>query len=152
MEQATLKAQIMDATAMDRALTRIAHEILEHNEGAKGIALVGVLRRGVPLAERLAEKIAKIEREAPRIGKLDISFYRDDYARHITAVRHATDIMFPIDGVDVILDAGTARVYVEGWNYGITAMTVTDGETVYRYTVVVADDGGTGESRIDPYE
>ncbi len=51
-----------------------------------------------------------------------------------------------------ILDAGTARVYVEGWNYGITAMTVTDGETVYRYTVVVADDGGTGESRIDPYE
>ena len=103
MEQATLKAQIMDATAMDRALTRIAHEILEHNEGAKGIALVGVLRRGVPLAERLAEKIANIEGEAPRIGKLDISFYRDDYARHITAVRHATDIMFPIDGVDVIL-------------------------------------------------
>ena len=103
MEQATLKAQIMDATAMDRALTRIAHEILEHNEGAKGIALVGVLRRGAPLAERLAEKIAGIEGEAPLTGKLDISFYRDDYARHITAVRHATDIMFPIDGVDVIL-------------------------------------------------
>ena len=55
MEQAVLKAQIMDALAMDRAITRIAHEIIEHNEGADGIALVGVLRRGVPLAERLAD-------------------------------------------------------------------------------------------------
>lgn len=93
----------MDAQAMDRALTRIAHEIIEHNEGAEGVALVGVLRRGVPLARRLADKIKEIEGAAPRIGKLDISFYRDDLARQITPVLHATDIMFSIDGVDVVL-------------------------------------------------
>lgn len=103
MEQASPKAVIMDDQGMDRAITRIAHEIIEHNEGARGIALVGVLRRGVPLAERLADKIAGIEGARPKIGKLDISFYRDDYARHIMPVLHATDIMFPIDGVDVIL-------------------------------------------------
>ena len=103
MEQATLKAQIMDAAAMDRAITRIAHEIIERNEGSDGIALVGVLRRGYPLAQRLAAKIEAIEGKKPNIGKLDISFYRDDYARHITPVLHATDIMFPIDGIDVVL-------------------------------------------------
>ena len=68
MEQATPKAVIMDEQAMDRALTRVAHEIIEHNEGADGIALVGVLRRGVPLAERLAEKIYAIEGKKPQIG------------------------------------------------------------------------------------
>ncbi len=103
MEQATLKAQIMDAAAMERAMTRIAHEIIERNEGAQGVVLVGVLRRGVPIAERLAAKITEIEGVRPPIGKLDISFYRDDYARQIMPVLHATDIMFPIDGADVVL-------------------------------------------------
>ena len=103
MEQASLKAVIMDEQAMDRALTRVAHEIIEHNEGAEGIALVGVLRRGVPLAERLAEKIEAIEGVRPKICKLDISFYRDDFSSHIAPVLHATEIMFPIDGVDVVL-------------------------------------------------
>ena len=103
MEQAVLKAQIMDALAMDRAITRIAHEIIEHNEGASGIALVGIQRRGVPIAERLAEKIEQIEGVKPKIGKLDISFYRDDYARHINPVTHATEVLFSIDGVNVVL-------------------------------------------------
>ncbi|MBR2684404.1 MAG: bifunctional pyr operon transcriptional regulator/uracil phosphoribosyltransferase PyrR, partial [Atopobiaceae bacterium] len=103
MDQAKLKAQIMDAQAMDRAITRIAHEIIEHNEGAEGIAVVGILRRGVPIAERLADKIYEIEGIRPNIGKLDISFYRDDYNRQITPVLHATKIMFPIDGMDIIL-------------------------------------------------
>lgn len=103
MDQATLKAQIMDGQAMDRAITRIAHEVIEHNEGAEGIALVGVLRRGVPIAERLADKIEQIEGKRPKIGKLDISFYRDDYARHLTPVIHATEIMFSIDGMDIVL-------------------------------------------------
>ena len=103
MDQAKLKAQIMDAQAMDRAITRIAHEIIEHNEGAEGIAVVGILRRGVPIAERLADKIYKIEGIRPNIGKLDISFYRDDYNRQIMPVLHATKIMFPIDGMDIIL-------------------------------------------------
>lgn len=103
MEATSLKAVIMDEQAMDRAITRVAHEIIEHNEGAKGIALVGVLRRGVPIAERLAEKIEAIENVRPKIGQLDISFYRDDYSRHITPVLHATKIMFPIDGIDIVL-------------------------------------------------
>lgn len=103
MANERLKAEIMDAQAMDRALTRIAHEIIEHNEGAEGIAIVGVLRRGVPLAKRLAAKIAEIEGVEPKIGQLDISFYRDDFARQITPVLHATDIMFPIDGIDTVL-------------------------------------------------
>ena len=103
MEQATLKATIMDEQAMDRAITRIAHEIIEHNEGAEGLALVGVLRRGVPLATRLADKISAIEGIRPNIGELDISFYRDDFSRHITPTVHTTKIFFPIDGVDIVL-------------------------------------------------
>lgn len=103
MDQAKPKAVIMDEQAMDRAITRIAHEIIEHNEGAEGLALVGVLRRGVPLAERLADRIEQIEGARPKIGKLDISFYRDDYARHIMPVLHATDIIFPVDGIDIVL-------------------------------------------------
>ena len=100
MEQATLKASLMDAQAMDRAITRIAHEILEKNEGAENVAIVGVLRRGVPLANRIADKIEAIEGVRP---KIDISFYRDDFARHISPVVHTTKIMFPIDVVDVVL-------------------------------------------------
>lgn len=103
MEKTSLKAVIMDEQAMDRAITRVAHEIIERNEGAEGIALVGVLRRGVPLAERLASKIEAIEGIRPKIGKLDISFYRDDFSSHISPVLHATEIMFPIDNVDVVL-------------------------------------------------
>ena len=103
MEQATLKASLMDAQAMDRAITRIAHEILEKNEGAENVAIVGVLRRGVPLANRIADKIEAIEGVRPKIGELDISFYRDDFARHISPVVHTTKIMFPIDDVDVVL-------------------------------------------------
>ena len=60
-------------------------------------------RRGVPIAERLAAKIEAIEGVKPKIGKLDISFYRDDYARHINPVTYATEVLFPIDGVDVVL-------------------------------------------------
>lgn len=103
MEKASLKAVIMDAQAMDRALTRVAHEIIEHNEGAAHIALVGVVRRGVPLAERLADKIEAIEGTRPKIGRLDISFYRDDFSSHIAPVLHSTKIMFPVDDVDIVL-------------------------------------------------
>ena len=103
MDQSKLKAVIMDEQAMDRAITRVAHEIIEHNEGAESIAIVGVLRRGVPLAERLADKIESIEGVRPKIGKLDISFYRDDFSSRLAPVLHATEIMFPIDGVDIVL-------------------------------------------------
>lgn len=97
------KATIMDQAAMGRALTRIAHEIIEHNEGATNIALVGIVRRGVPLASRLAEKISEIEGVTPQIGTLDISFYRDDVNRAIAPVLHATNIPFDITDENIVL-------------------------------------------------
>ncbi len=73
-----IKAQIMDSQAMERVLTRIAHEIVEINKGIDDIYLVGIQRRGVPLAQRIAKKIEEIEGHKPEVGVLDITFYRDD--------------------------------------------------------------------------
>ena len=97
------KAIIMDDAAMRRAVTRIAHEVLERNEGSANVALVGVVRRGVPLANLLADEIEKIEGKRPEVGTLDISFYRDDVNRTIAPVLHATDIPFGVDGRDIVL-------------------------------------------------
>jgi pyrimidine operon attenuation protein / uracil phosphoribosyltransferase len=72
------KAQLMTASEIDRTLVRLAHEILERNNGVEGLVFVGVKRRGVPLAERLARKITDIEKTAPPVETLDITFYRDD--------------------------------------------------------------------------
>lgn len=103
MEQAKLKAQIMDEQAMSRALTRIAHEIIERNEGAGSVALVGIVRRGAALAPLLADEIEKIEGQRPPVGSLDVSFYRDDVSRKIAPVEYGTDIPFGVDGRDIIL-------------------------------------------------
>ena len=103
MEQAQLKAQIMDAQAMSRALTRIAHEIIERNEGAEHVALVGIVRRGAALAPLLADEIAKIEGTRPPVGTLDVSFYRDDVRRKIAPVEFGTDIPFGVDDRDIVL-------------------------------------------------
>ena len=72
------KAQVLDETGLDRALTRIAHEIVEQAGGGEGVALVGIKTRGVTLAERIATKIAAIEGTKPAVGALDITLYRDD--------------------------------------------------------------------------
>src|SRR2546425_9119409 len=72
------KAQVLDDAALDRALTRIAHEILEKNGGASEGAFVGLPTRGVTLAHRLAAKIAQIDGAAPPVGKLDITLYPDE--------------------------------------------------------------------------
>ena len=103
MEQPQLKAQIMDGQAMTRALTRIAHEIIERNEGADGVALVGIVRRGAALAPLLADEIAKIEGTLPPVGTLDVSFYRDDVRRKIAPVEFGTDIPFDVDDRDIVL-------------------------------------------------
>lgn len=103
MTQGKPKAVIMDEKAMGRALTRIAHEILENNEGAGNLALVGIVRRGSYLAQELAEEINKIEGTKPPVGFLDISFYRDDVMRAISPVLHKTDIPFALDGRDIVL-------------------------------------------------
>jgi pyrimidine operon attenuation protein/uracil phosphoribosyltransferase len=72
------KAQLMSSSEIDRTLLRLAYEIVERHDGAEGLVFVGVKRRGVPLAERLARKISEIEKTSPPVGTLDITFYRDD--------------------------------------------------------------------------
>lgn len=72
------KTTVLDKAAMDRALTRIAHEILERNQGGTDLILVGIKTRGVPLAKRLQQKIERIEAIHVPIGELDITMYRDD--------------------------------------------------------------------------
>ena len=72
------KAEIIDADGLRRIVTRIAHEIVERNKGVEDLVLVGIRRRGVPLANRMAEKIKEFEGRAPAEGSLDITLYRDD--------------------------------------------------------------------------
>ena len=98
------KAQVLDEQGIDRALTRIAHEILEKTEGTAGLALVGIRTRGVSLARRIAEKIRTIETVATPVGALDITLYRDDLGLlDEQPMVKATDIPFSIKEKTVIL-------------------------------------------------
>jgi len=101
----TLKAQLMDERAMQRALTRIAHEIVERNKGTENLVLIGVRRRGVPLARLLSREIARIEATEPLpVGTLDIAFYRDDLSTRAAQPEVlGTDIPFPLTGKTVVL-------------------------------------------------
>jgi pyrimidine operon attenuation protein/uracil phosphoribosyltransferase len=98
-----IKAEVMDATAIDRALTRIAHEILERNQGCASLALAGIVTRGAVLAERLAERIAAIEGTEIPVGTIDISFYRDDVGVRLAPEVHRTDLPFDVEGRDIVL-------------------------------------------------
>lgn len=97
-----IKAEVMDASAIARAVTRIAHEIVEANQGA-GIVIAGIVTRGADLATRLAERIGEIEGTEIPVGTLDISFYRDDVATRINPVVHRTDLPYDIEGCNVVL-------------------------------------------------
>jgi len=98
------KALILDKTGIDRALTRIAHELLEKNKGARNLALIGIQRGGVHLAKRLAEKILLIENVAVPVGSLDISQYRDDITfRKENLNLEKTDIPTDITNKTIIL-------------------------------------------------
>jgi pyrimidine operon attenuation protein/uracil phosphoribosyltransferase len=101
--RAAVKAVVLEAPDMARAITRMAHEILERNHGAGSVALVGIRRRGVPLAERLAAEIERIEGVRPPVGALDVSFYRDDIGMRQPAEIGATEFPFDVDGVTVVL-------------------------------------------------
>jgi pyrimidine operon attenuation protein/uracil phosphoribosyltransferase len=103
MSKLETKSIVMDAVAIDRALTRITHEILECNRGAEGIALVGIVTRGDLLALELARRIRQIEAVEVPVGSLDISFYRDDVALHIAPEVHTTNIPFSVDGRVIVL-------------------------------------------------
>ncbi len=103
MKDGNVKSICMDSDEIERALTRMAHQILEANHGAADIALVGIVTRGDLLAMKLAERIEAIEGVSVPHGKLDISFYRDDFATHFAPEVHSTDIPFDIDGMTIVL-------------------------------------------------
>jgi len=98
-----IKAVVMDADAIERAITRIAHEVLEQNKGAEDIAVVGILTRGARLAERLSRKIFEIEGVRIPTGSLDISFYRDDVGVRLNPEVHRTEIPFQVEGRNIVL-------------------------------------------------
>ena len=98
------RGRLLDAAEIRRAVTRIAHEVLERNKGAGGLVLVGIAARGDDLARRLAAEIERIEGAKVPVGALDISFYRDDIGLRKEAPEvHETRIPFDISGNTVVL-------------------------------------------------
>src|SRR5437763_13497573 len=101
---------LLDGDALSRTLSRMAHEIIEANPDLREVALVGIQTRGVPLAQRLARLIEERAGEAPALGAVDITFYRDDvHVRGGEAPLHAqpvvrdTQLGFPLEGRTVVL-------------------------------------------------
>ncbi|PUU87220.1 bifunctional pyr operon transcriptional regulator/uracil phosphoribosyltransferase, partial [Halanaerobium sp.] len=98
-----IKKELIDSAAMGRAITRIAHEILEKNKGTEDLVLIGIRTRGVPLAERLAAKVEEIEGIKLPTGILDITLYRDDLSTVAQQpIVHRTEIPFDITGKKVV--------------------------------------------------
>jgi len=98
------KAQLMSASEIDRTLVRLAHEVLEKTKDLDLLAFIGIRRRGVPLAQRLAKKIETLEHRTIPVGVLDINLYRDDLSTvDIKPVVSATEIPFSVEGKDIIL-------------------------------------------------
>ncbi len=98
------KSQLMSASEIDRTLVRLAHEILERSHDLDQLAFIGIRRRGVPLAQRLAQKISALEKRTIPVGILDINLYRDDLSTvGAKPVIGTTEIPFPVQGKDIIL-------------------------------------------------
>lgn len=115
-----LKAEIMDGAALGRALKRIAHEIIEKNNGVKDVCLIGIRRRGLPIASRLAKNILDAEGSVVPVGELDITLYRDDLEfQNIDPTINGTHVDFDINGKtviitdDVLYTGRTARAAIE---------------------------------------
>ena len=104
MPEFTDKTVLMDSEGIRRALTRISHEIVEKNKGVENIVLVGIRTRGVPIAERLASIIEKIEGQKPPVGVLDITLYRDDLSTlGYQPIVRPTELPVDITGKTVVL-------------------------------------------------
>jgi pyrimidine operon attenuation protein/uracil phosphoribosyltransferase len=98
------KAQLMSASEIDRTLVRLAHEVLEKTQDLDRLAFIGIRRRGVPLAQRLAKKIESLEDRKIPVGILDINLYRDDLTTvDIKPVVSSTEIPFSVQGKDIVL-------------------------------------------------
>src|SRR5216117_321801 len=96
--------QIMSSSEIERTLVRLAHEIIEKNDGAQDLALVGILKRGVPLAQRLAQMIQRIEKTPVAVGSLDTTLYRDDLSPlGPKLVAQKAEIGFSVTGKNIIL-------------------------------------------------
>ncbi len=115
-----LKAKILDEKGINRTLTRLSHEIIEKNRGVDNIVLVGIHSRGVPLAERIANKIKEIENVQVPVGTIDITLYRDDLSMHYDDAKvFGTTIDFNIEDRvvvlvdDVIYTGRTARAALD---------------------------------------
>jgi pyrimidine operon attenuation protein/uracil phosphoribosyltransferase len=96
-------AVILNAPAIQRALTRIAHEIAEHNEAGGDVVLVGIQEGGAPLAERLAALLGGIWGQSVPVGQLDVSMHRDDLGQRVAPKVHPTTIPFDVTGKTVVL-------------------------------------------------
>jgi pyrimidine operon attenuation protein/uracil phosphoribosyltransferase len=100
----TAARTVLEAPQIARVLTRIAHEVIEHNKGADNLVLLGIPTRGVALAQRLAERIAEVEGTEVPVGALDVTMYRDDLRRHPVRTLERTDIPdVGVDGRTVVL-------------------------------------------------
>ena len=97
------KAQVMDSKAMERAITRIAHEIIERNKGVSNLMLLGIKRRGVPLANRLRDAILRIEGAQVEVGVIDITLYRDDLSAEREQPLVQSDHLPNVAGKTVVL-------------------------------------------------
>jgi pyrimidine operon attenuation protein / uracil phosphoribosyltransferase len=98
------KGQLMSSSEIERTLVRLAHEIIEKNNGVEDLGLVGVRRRGVPIAQRLAKMIGRIEKKPVPVGTLDITLYRDDLSTlGPKPVVQKSEVGFPITGKTIIL-------------------------------------------------
>ncbi len=99
----TAERTVLRADDVRRALTRIAHEVLEQNRGAEDVVLVGLHTRGVPIADRLSSLIESFEGVRPSVGRLDIGLYRDDLLGRPRTMVKPTEIPVPIEGKIVVL-------------------------------------------------
>jgi pyrimidine operon attenuation protein / uracil phosphoribosyltransferase len=97
------KAQLMSSSEIERTLVRLVHEIIEKNDGAKDLALIGIRRRGIFLAQRIAQMIERIEKSPIPVGALDITAYRDDLSPLAKPVVQKTEIGFPVTGKKIVL-------------------------------------------------
>lgn len=126
---------LMDHDAIRRALTRIAHEIIERNKGVAHLMLVGIKTRGVPLARRLADKIAQIEGERLPVGELDITLYRDD-------------LTYKSEDEQPLVKAGTFPVDITGKTVVLVDDVLYTGRTVRAALDALIDRGRPGRIQL----
>lgn len=122
----SVKSELLDSEAVRRSLARMTHEIIERNHGCENIVLVGIKRRGVPLAKRLAENLYKFEKVEVPVGELDITLYRDDLTETVDLPEASASVIpgnvkektvIIVD--DVIYTGRTARAAIEAvFSYG----------------------------------